>query len=67
MNVHFPSGTSKYCKINNYFRKKSSIVKVLRELVIPFCAFFHFILDEISGAPLVTCMLFDYFARFLSF
>ena len=73
MNVNFLSGTSKNCKIVNYFRQKNSIVDVRRELIILFCAFFQFILDKISGhSPpakknLVTCMLCDYFTKYLSF
>ena len=44
INVNFLSGTSKNCKVVNYFRQKTR-----RELIVLFCAFFQFILDKISG------------------
>ena len=45
----FPAWNPEILQNCELFSQKSSIVDVWRELVILFCAFFLFVLDEISG------------------
>ena len=71
MNVNFLNGTSKYCKIVNYFCKKA--LSWMFDGNRLFC-FVHFStsfwMEFRENSPkknLVTCMVYDYFTKFLSF